>query len=428
MTYTKEQFNEIFKTLPKDIKEAIISAESAEIIQTIAKNNNILPEKVKSLGDEVGLVMMGITKLKDFSKNLENRLGISSETSQKIIKDVNEMIFKNIQESLKKLNGENQNIAPIQPIKPVFSPFNTPIIPKINSNIPQTPEIKSAENTQIAKEISDFTELSKEEFNKLPQAIKSAIEQTDLAKILQIIGQKNGLSFNQIKSLEKEIMLVMTGMEHPDNFSKNLEKRVGISSIQAETISKHINDIVFKEIRQLLIKLNEEKTKTVATNSTVSFKAPNSQIPIFKTPFSDSKQTINPFAPKKFVFRPPNVKEISQENSLESKNIPPVPSDAQKQNSGIQNWPIKSEKNIPTPPPNLPSAPAFQSILNKPNSSVPILNQTPNVSANIIDNKMNKIVRLPREIEHVNLDNPKKESMGETKPTYNIDPYREPIN
>jgi len=119
MDYTQEEILKKYQSLPEDIQEAIFSMDTANIIQKIAKENSLNVEKMGTLADETGLLMLGITKPSEFISNLASRLSINNETAKKVGQAINTQIFAKIRESLKKLHEE-----PVQKEKPAQSPKN----------------------------------------------------------------------------------------------------------------------------------------------------------------------------------------------------------------------------------------------------------------------------------------------------------------
>ncbi|MFA6536408.1 MAG: hypothetical protein WCT25_03175 [Candidatus Paceibacterota bacterium] len=103
MRYDSTKLNEIYKTLPKDVQEAMFSVDSANAVQKIGKDNGLMIDKMGTLGQMVGLVMLGVIKSVSFAKEIEHELGVNSTTAQKIVAQVNEQIFLPIRESLRKI-------------------------------------------------------------------------------------------------------------------------------------------------------------------------------------------------------------------------------------------------------------------------------------------------------------------------------------
>ncbi|HDO23727.1 MAG TPA: hypothetical protein ENG99_00745 [bacterium] len=102
---TPQQTREIYQKLPEDLKDAILSVDSANVIQQVGKKYNLMIDKIGELADETGMVMFGVTPPKDFISNLSRRLGGDRETARKIAEDINKQIFAKVRESLKKIHN-----------------------------------------------------------------------------------------------------------------------------------------------------------------------------------------------------------------------------------------------------------------------------------------------------------------------------------
>jgi len=108
--YTDKEILEMYQQLPGDVKKAIFSVDSAEIIKKIGERYNLNIDKIGELGNETGMVMLGITHPNNFISNLAERLKVDKETAGKIGEEVNNQIFAKVRESLKKIHGINAEI------------------------------------------------------------------------------------------------------------------------------------------------------------------------------------------------------------------------------------------------------------------------------------------------------------------------------
>lgn len=112
---TDEQIVEMYKNLPEDLKSAIFSVEMTEAVKNIGKKYQLHIDKIGALGNETGMVMLGVTHPRDFIPNLSQRLGVAQEIARKIAEEVNTQIFVKVRDSLKKIHGVGA--APTQPPK-----------------------------------------------------------------------------------------------------------------------------------------------------------------------------------------------------------------------------------------------------------------------------------------------------------------------
>ncbi|MBU1179075.1 hypothetical protein KKB69_01950 [Patescibacteria group bacterium] len=128
---TSEKLNELYQKLPPDVKEAYFGVNTAEILQSIAKENNLTTEKLGIMADETGLLMLGITHPAEFISNLANRMDLQKELARKVAHEINEKIFSKIRESLRKIHSgetekeEKEKEQPEQQMPPVINPLKT---------------------------------------------------------------------------------------------------------------------------------------------------------------------------------------------------------------------------------------------------------------------------------------------------------------
>ncbi len=181
---SKELFQEKFNTLPQEIKEAIVSVDTFEKLKKISQTYKLLIDKMGILGDETGLVMVGITHPKSYSSNLRNRLGVSGQVAEAITTEVNELIFKPIRASLQKIHGEYKEV---EAKKEVYTaPENLPVgtaIEKPKVGTPtltvNTPDLENTDD-KIFKESG--IEIEK------PESLEKTTEETMLPTKSTILG------------------------------------------------------------------------------------------------------------------------------------------------------------------------------------------------------------------------------------------------
>lgn len=138
---TNNEIQQKFKELPQDLREAIVSVDTADIIQAIAKKHKLAIDKMGELANEVGLLLLGITHPKNFIHHLERRLETNPETTRSITEEVNTQIFAKIRESLKTMHTakeEKEGILP-QPATPPLKPE-----PKLSETENEQHEIPSS--------------------------------------------------------------------------------------------------------------------------------------------------------------------------------------------------------------------------------------------------------------------------------------------
>jgi hypothetical protein len=94
---------------------------------------------------------------------------------------------------------------------------------------------------------------------KLPTETLNAIATVDWRAEISGLRLKKGFTFEQLGSLELEIELILCGLLNPKDFPGEIEKKMGLGKIEANEVVNEMNDLVFKKIREELIKNVESK-------------------------------------------------------------------------------------------------------------------------------------------------------------------------
>jgi len=128
--YTDKEILEIYQHLPEDLKKAIFGVDTTEIVKNIGQKYQLQIDKIGVLGNETGLVMLGITHPDNFIANLAERLKVDGETAKKIGEEVSNQIFAKVRESLKKIQE-----APTP--RPEISGVGAPTSPEASVGVPE---------------------------------------------------------------------------------------------------------------------------------------------------------------------------------------------------------------------------------------------------------------------------------------------------
>ena len=126
-TYTKRELEAQYEKLPDVLKEALFSVETADKVHEIGKKSGLTIEKMGFMAEEIGRVILGLTRPSEFLSALADRLEVDNDSARKIALDVNHQIFFPLREALKQTHqvevGEatlqKEPISPISPIRPI---------------------------------------------------------------------------------------------------------------------------------------------------------------------------------------------------------------------------------------------------------------------------------------------------------------------
>jgi len=98
-----------------------------------------------------------------------------------------------------------------------------------------------------------------EQFRKLPKNLQDAILAADLPEKFRTVMTKHALRLDQAADVENETMLVMLGLEHPDEYTENIVREAELPEAKAKEIADDINRMIFLPIRASLRGLHESE-------------------------------------------------------------------------------------------------------------------------------------------------------------------------
>lgn len=149
--YTQQELKERYEKLPEVLKDAMFNADIAAKIFEIGKKYGLTIEKTGLMAEEVGYLILGLTRPTELVNALDEALKVKENQAKEIASDLNRQIFFPLREALKtthqiEIGGEEiqkeiikaplapplSKPTPIQPPPPSHAPFPTPApVPKI---------------------------------------------------------------------------------------------------------------------------------------------------------------------------------------------------------------------------------------------------------------------------------------------------------
>jgi hypothetical protein len=107
-------------------------------------------------------------------------------------------------------------------------------------------------------------------FKELPPEIQKVLLSTDLSKSLEEVVNRNKLMIDQAGTLESETLLILLGVEPLDKFIDNLTKNLGVSREKAVILAHDIDELIFKNMREALKKVDALAKVSEETNESIS--------------------------------------------------------------------------------------------------------------------------------------------------------------
>ena len=110
--YTKDQFWELYKKLPLELKKTISSNETGDNLYEICQRHDIL-RNLYEITEYVGQTLLGVLTLADFQSIIEENLEIDPTSAKKVSREINRFVFYPVKTFL----GDTYNIDFIPTIK-----------------------------------------------------------------------------------------------------------------------------------------------------------------------------------------------------------------------------------------------------------------------------------------------------------------------
>lgn len=114
----------------------------------------------------------------------------------------------------------------------------------------------------------DFTkEQLDEKYRNLPADLRQALDSTEIYEDFQEISKKHGLHIDKAGILEEEVTIVLLGLVPSSKLVERLHENMEISIQEAQTIARDVNETIFKDFRESLMKIHSENTEIKPQNT-----------------------------------------------------------------------------------------------------------------------------------------------------------------
>lgn len=99
--YTQNEIEEYYRKLPEVLRDALFSPSVAENIFAVGKKFGLTIEKIGFLAEQVGFIVLGLSRPPVFTRVLAESLGMDNDKAREIAKEINSQIFYPLREALK---------------------------------------------------------------------------------------------------------------------------------------------------------------------------------------------------------------------------------------------------------------------------------------------------------------------------------------
>jgi hypothetical protein len=237
---TKQIWIKHFKEIADNVRDAMTSLESAEIIDELCKKFKLQEDQAQEFASLVGLVMLGLLHPRDFIPTISEDVGVSMMVARDMAREVNERIFRSVRSELKMLYGigdssESVHVATKSAVenKPRF------ILGGMVKNDTKEQGVEK-DNSPMAKMLSYAKNMV-----KTPIQDRGALQDTDVEQL----------------EAEREKRIIMERSRQNASSAHNvLEKRTTAQlQIQAEDIPKESADIAPVEPKDQVLNVEDAK-------------------------------------------------------------------------------------------------------------------------------------------------------------------------
>lgn len=190
---------EYLPKLPQKLREAILSVDFRKNIEVVGKKNSLHINQVGLLENETVLVLLGLESGNDYARNIRRELQITEDRAREITKQINELIFIPVRESLQEFlkkeweaegntrlrtAGGGLSSSPVQKFQKPFDQKNiTPhVVPKVDTR-EKTTSITTAQPIIRAPIREQSTPVRTVESQGIPARTESAPAPTNVPRV-----------------------------------------------------------------------------------------------------------------------------------------------------------------------------------------------------------------------------------------------------
>lgn len=143
--HSTEEVEKRAAQLPPEIQKMLYSPEMGKVIQQVGQKHQLHIDQMDLLSAETGQVMLGFVEPKDYPEILQDSLRVDRVTADAIAQDINELLFAQIRESMKKLADLPSAQEDIQPLSATTADIPTTIAPVSATPTAPKPEFPKAD-------------------------------------------------------------------------------------------------------------------------------------------------------------------------------------------------------------------------------------------------------------------------------------------
>ncbi len=101
--YTQQQIDKVLEKLPDELREAIFSMETADVIWQTCLKQKIADKRMSKIAEYAGYVLMGLLLPQEFQVKLQKEIKLSEKAAKEVGREINRFIFYPVKPALEEL-------------------------------------------------------------------------------------------------------------------------------------------------------------------------------------------------------------------------------------------------------------------------------------------------------------------------------------
>ena len=238
---TKKLIQNQFKSLPKGIRDYVVSEKFNQMMQDIGRRHQYNEQEAIALENETVLVFMGLESIEDYAENLQRVLKKPAEEIEEVAIEIAKEVFSPMKQELRMYLQQAASSE---------------------EKAADTPETKNDRPEIIRQPPNISKERFEKRFEALPEELRQLFSSGAIEQEVRNIGSTFSLSAQQLGALEEQVRLRILGFIRKANFLTTLKEQTDIEEGKIQKIGDALEQGIFLTTKQALINSNARQVQT----------------------------------------------------------------------------------------------------------------------------------------------------------------------
>ncbi len=148
----KQKIDKARMALSAESRAAIDSVDWKSVIIGMRESKKYSFSQIEALGTATETILAGLMSGKEYKQELKNKMALSEDEANKLVAEMNDIVFKKIKENLVKKLGEQRTTTEVKILKPEISPEDTSILASAGISLDKDTDTEKPEEKMENKE------------------------------------------------------------------------------------------------------------------------------------------------------------------------------------------------------------------------------------------------------------------------------------